>query len=178
MNDMTYRKNTQDSWSSMLDNVRHMTDKLGMPVDHGIVETVAAMRLLKIRTTMSCEGHLDRQTGGPYVMCVSSIAEKLRKEAAVIRNPVDSQYKVLYKKAMCANLREQQKLYQLLEGFYKARNTPFSQRLIVRTMGFSAFRLECQGADMAYVLDESGQKKLLIENQVEMTAFTEYMKDV
>jgi hypothetical protein len=178
MNDMTYRKNTQDSWSSMLDNVRHMTDKLGMPVDHGIVETVAAMRLLKIRTTMSCEGHLDRQTGGPYVMCVSSIAEKLRKKAAVIHNPVDPLYKALYKKAMRANLTEQQKLYQLLEGFYKARNTPFPQRLIVRTMGFSAFRLECQGADMAYVLDESGRKKLLIENQVEMTAFTEYMKDV
>jgi hypothetical protein len=68
MNDMTYRKNTQDSWNSMLDNVRHMTDKLGMPVDHGVVETVAAMQLLKIRTTMSCEGHLDRQTGG-HMLC-------------------------------------------------------------------------------------------------------------
>lgn len=166
----------QTEWHIALEQVKQITDRFGMPMDEGIIETVAIMQLMGIHTTMSCEGHPERQTGGPYIMFVSSIAEESRKEAAVIHNTVNPQYKALYKKAMQANLTEQQKLYQMLDNFYKSHDASFSQRLILHTMGFSACRLECQGADMAYILDKNKQIELLMKNQAEMKTFTEFLK--
>lgn len=44
--------------------VDRLADGLGMPIDEKIKYLVAAMRMYGVRTTMSCEGHLDR--GSPY----------------------------------------------------------------------------------------------------------------
>ena len=49
-----------------------LTDVLGMPVDQGIREIVAALRLAGFSTTGSCEGHLNRALQYPWVdICAS-----------------------------------------------------------------------------------------------------------
>lgn len=47
-----------------LDN---LADHLGMPIDEGIKDTVAAFQLLDFNTQASCEGHLDRDLLTPWI---------------------------------------------------------------------------------------------------------------
>lgn len=83
-----------------------MTDKLGMPVDKRMIETVTILKLLGLHTTMSCSGHMQRITGGPYVAFISPKAEKYRERCKQIDNPKDAQYKKLYQKALRENILE------------------------------------------------------------------------
>jgi len=167
-----------DRWHDVLEKVSQFTNKIGMPMDEGIVEAVAIMQFIGFHTTMSCEGHVGRHTGGPYIMFMSPVAEKLRKQAAALDSRSSLQYKTLYRKAMRANITEQQKIYHLLDTFYKNRHTPFSQRLIIHTMGFSAFRLECQGSNITYMLSRPQQKTLLENNRAELQTFAQYVRTV
>lgn len=172
------KKDFDDSmWQQTLRQVQGLTDKLGMGVDGEIAETVTAMRLIGLTTRMSCGGHLDRITGGPYVTFIAQGAEVYRKKCAAIANPKDMQYKEFVEKAFVENLNEQAKLYALLERFYEKRPTPFLQRLTLRTMGFSTFKLDCQGADLAYISSPLAREELLEGHRREMREFTEFLKD-
>jgi hypothetical protein len=51
-------------WQEMLSEVDRMTDRLGLGVDPGIRETVAALNLLGYRTWQSCEGHVNERGHG------------------------------------------------------------------------------------------------------------------
>jgi len=167
----------QSCWQETRKHVLQMTDKLGMPVDKRMIETVTILKLLGLHTTMSCSGHMQRITGGPYVAFISPKAEKYRERCKQIDNPKDAQYKKLYQKALRENILELQKLYHLLEQFYAARNaTTFGRRLSLRTHGFSASRLDCQGADLARIVDRRSRKQMLADSQAEMKDFTEYLK--
>jgi len=44
-----------------------VADRLGMPLDEGIKETVAAFQLLDFNTQASCEGHLDHDLLTPWI---------------------------------------------------------------------------------------------------------------
>lgn len=50
----------------MRKNVETLADGLGKGIDEGIKETVAVFNVLDIPTSQSCEGHPDRESGGPY----------------------------------------------------------------------------------------------------------------
>ncbi len=52
------------SWEEASIVARHLTDRLGCPIDDGILEMVVALNLLGLRTCQSCEGHLEE--GHPY----------------------------------------------------------------------------------------------------------------
>ncbi len=47
-------------------NVETLADSLGKGIDEGIKETIAVFNVLDIPTSQSCEGHPDRESGGPY----------------------------------------------------------------------------------------------------------------
>jgi hypothetical protein len=166
----------ETTWQTAVDRVKKITDKLDMPVDPEIVETVAILQLMGIDTSMSCGGHEDRITGGPYVMFTSKEAEAYRKKCANIGDPRDSLYKEFTGKAMAAIQNEQAKLYPLLDKFYSNRATPFAQRLMLRTLGLSVCRLECQGADMAVISKPRDRITILTNNRKEMADFTEFLK--
>ena len=57
-------------WDSKLKELEKVTDRLGMPIDGNILETIAGLNLLEIPTTSSCGGHLrseeDHKIGFPY----------------------------------------------------------------------------------------------------------------
>lgn len=164
-------------WQDMRRHVAQLTDKLGMPVDKKIVDTVTALRLLGLETSMSCSGHIRRFTGGPYVIFLAPKAQKYALRCKEINDPSEPAYKRTRKKALEENMREQQKLYHLLEGFYARHTAPFEQRLIVRALGFDHFQLLCQSADMARVMTLENKRQLLTANQAEMTNFTQYLKE-
>lgn len=58
----------QLAWPSTWDEAetfaRRLVDGMGCPIDEGILQTVVALNLLGLRTSQSCEGHLDG--GLPY----------------------------------------------------------------------------------------------------------------
>jgi len=54
-------------WDETAEKFRKVKDKLGCPIDEGIFETVVALNILGITTTMSCEGHLDHGLPYPWV---------------------------------------------------------------------------------------------------------------
>lgn len=54
-------------WNAKLDELRGVTDGLGLGLDEPIVETVAALQLNGFSTRQSCGGHLDWGRGVPWV---------------------------------------------------------------------------------------------------------------
>ena len=44
-------------WNALVERFKQVTDKLNMPIDNGIFETVVALNAVDITTAMSCEGH-------------------------------------------------------------------------------------------------------------------------
>src|SRR6266571_1101863 len=62
----------KQEWQDLTDKVSRITDKLGKPVDPGILETVAALNALGIPTTASCEGHVDWGTEAPWIDIASN----------------------------------------------------------------------------------------------------------
>ncbi|EFH85042.1 hypothetical protein [Ktedonobacter racemifer] len=48
-------------WNALIDKFTKVTDRLGMPIDTDIFETVVALNALGITTTQSCGGHIDER---------------------------------------------------------------------------------------------------------------------
>jgi hypothetical protein len=166
----------QQIWHKATEDVRQLTDGLGVPVDVDIVHTVAILRLMGFHTTMSCAGHLDRFTGGPYVMFSSPAARHYLMRYRELGDSLNPKSKRLLHKATVLNLRERQRLFVYLAGFYQNRSVSYTQRLIVAGPGFSHNRLQCQGAELAQIADDATKARLLEDGQAEMHAFTEYLK--
>lgn len=169
----------QEAWDAVERRARAVTDKLGRPIDAGILETVIALRLLGINTTVSCEGHLGRVTGGPYVTFESEEAMKYAERARLLHkapSDVNRKYNRLRKKAAYHSTLEVQKLLPYLDKFYAGRETPYANRLIIRIFPMTHNCLKCQGAELAYAGDEKTQQRILLENQTEMRDFTDFLK--
>ncbi len=154
-----------------------IADKLGTPIDPGILDTVAVFRVLDIHTAGSCEGHADRLTGGPYVMFESAQSGELFSKLQEIPDRTSPEYQELFSQISRLNMAEVQKLLPLLDGFYADRDTPHSRRLIIRCFGPSVAKLMVQDADLAELLPPEQQAHLLADSQLEMMAFTNYLKD-
>ncbi len=167
--------NKQSSWEKVKQEVRQFKDALGMPVDEGIFETVAVFRYLGINTTMSCAGHLDRITRGPYVYFMSNQNGKLLLKMKEIGDRTNPEYKQLFNETTRNNLIERQKIIPSLDAFYTNRFVSYNQRIIIEGFGPSKNYMLCQGAELAYILDQKEQVDLLGKNQTEMKTFTQYL---
>ncbi len=55
------------SFEEALDETNQLADRLGLGIDDGIKETVAALRMHGFDTTGSCEGHLDHGLAYPWI---------------------------------------------------------------------------------------------------------------
>jgi hypothetical protein len=153
-----------------------LVDKLGKPIDAGILDTVTALRLHGIHTIGSCEGHLDRITGGPYVMFEAPGTHDFRTKYRAINDRKSEKYKYWHDKAIQENMPEIRKMLTLLNGFYDNRLTPNDQHIIIRCFDTSVGELMCQSADIAHILTPTEHEVLLGKNQTEMQAFAEYLK--
>src|SRR5687767_10818868 len=80
--------NDLKSWNQKIEELKGVGDKLGMGIDGGILEMVAALNLNGIKTTQSCEGHLDRALAYPWVQIGSENNEDIdqkRDQAYLLR---------------------------------------------------------------------------------------------
>ncbi len=152
-------------------------EKLGQHVDPGVLDTVTALRMRGFNPIDACEGHDDRVTGGPYVMFEAEGSNELMQKLVALQNSESDEYKELYAQITRLNLGEVQKLLKLVGEFYEQRDTPHAERLIIRCFGPSVPKLMCQNADLGDVVDESERKNLLSDNQLEMMAFTNFLKE-
>lgn len=166
----------QAAWRNTKRKVRRLNDKLGMPVDKNIVETVAILHLLGFNTTASCGGHVRRNTGGPYVMIEQPQAHKIATEARELKEKKDNRFRVLYKKANRLRAMDLQRLSDYLEDFYLDREMNYRSHIIVQSMPMTLNILKCYGAEIALAVDYKTKKEILIKNQDEMMAFTQYLK--
>jgi hypothetical protein len=165
-------------WNKEKQAVLALTDKLGTPVDRGIVETVTALRLLGLHTVGSCAGHISRSgSTGPFVLFKSPQTIELELLAKHIP-PADPQYKQLRLRATKLNAKELPKLLPHLDAFYQNRHVPYAQRLIVQSFGPTAHRLTCQGSELMYSAGRNERRTLLRRHQLEMRTFTEFLKSI
>lgn len=65
-------------WEQKLKELEEVTDSLGEPIEKGTIETVAALNLLGIPTSQSCEGHTKDGLAAPWVM-IAPPGEPIRK---------------------------------------------------------------------------------------------------
>src|SRR6266566_7147705 len=74
-------------WDNLVKQFCSISDRLGMPIDDEIFDTVVALNALGITTTMSCAGHITRDEGDiryPWIDFSASDTEieDLKKEQA------------------------------------------------------------------------------------------------
>lgn len=164
----------QQTWTDVALQVRRMTDKLGMPVDAGIFDTVVALRLCGINTTGSCAGHLERRTY-PHVAFRAQQTLALERKARDIGDPLNPSHQELRRQSSEINLLEVRKLLPYLDRFYENRMTAHTQRLVIKFFGPTTSLLLCQNAEILRVADEPTATDLLRQNQKEMQAFTDFL---
>lgn len=167
--------NQQKRWTAARQETLCLKDGFGMPVDPEVVDVVTALRLLGFLTTMSCGGHVERFTGGPYVMFTSNSSIKLSR----IRNslPADqlNERKKLDKEVRAHTLMERLRLFELLSAFYEERQAAYLDQLIVVNCGITHNRLQCLGAELGLISLESSS--ILEANQAETQQFGMFLKE-
>lgn len=59
---MTMRESEKwQAWVAVEKRLTKITDRLGMPIDAGIMEVCIGLNANGVNTTFSCEGHIDRK---------------------------------------------------------------------------------------------------------------------
>jgi len=163
-------------WERIQTDVRKIKDALGMPVDEGIFETVAVFKYLGINTTASCAGHIDRITGGPYVIFQSHDNHQLLTELKSIGDRKKPEYKEILHQIIRNNISEVRRILPYLKSFYSNRIVDYNQRIILDRSNILNNCISCQGADLAYDLTENERVELLKLNQTEIKAFIDHIK--
>lgn len=170
----------QRIWQEKLNRVELLTDKLGLRVDEGIKETVAAFHLFGINTIASHEGKINRYPI-PYVDVESPDVQEFERKLDNIEGGAKESEQAedsLRKEIIHRNLKERKKIIPLLEEFYAERKVPYVVRLGIDSQARGWSRIQSQGADFQEIeTDEKVRAKRLHQFQQEMKSFTNFLKD-
>jgi hypothetical protein len=169
-------------WEELSEKFSHVTDKIGRPIDEGILETFVALNALDIPTSMSCEGHHDHGLPYPWVdieseetMQLMSRHEELTRleqmntpEAIELRTSIERRRKV-----------EELKVFEYLTAFYQVQRVDLYRLIIVRGLGMGCTRIQSQGGDFLELLvSEDEKERMLHEYQEEIRHFTAFLKSI
>jgi hypothetical protein len=147
------------------EKVDKMVDNLGMYVDEGIKETVVMMNAFGLRTSQSCEGHLDKQIAPWVGICPRIPKAKEWYENEALREKVKRQRNYYAKKAI-----------NLLNLFYRERKVPFDAMLGLARVGYG-FRIQSNGAEIIGTYERREQAKKFEHYKKEMEDFTKFLKE-
>lgn len=181
-------------WVQMVEHCRRVVDKLGQPIDEGILETVVALNLLGIHTIASCEGHLAYGAYAPWIDIQTPGVKEAQKLVSDAFKDCDEQVEAgklspielgqLYAHARQLDqqteekyLAERNKLMEYLAHFYMNRHSPHDRMLTIQHRPASA-RLESQGAYFQRVASDERRAQKLPEYQEEMREFTVFLKEL
>lgn len=170
------KSSKEKQWSEIADRIEKITDKLGMPIDAGVRESIIALRAFGINTDASCEGHSERALPAPWISFSSKENGVLREKLKEVRNEGNKDEERKISQIMRKNsILEQGKLILLLDEFYRDRIVPYDVRLIITPIRGNT--LESQGADLLEIeTDESKRQQKSSEYKEEMKAFTDFLK--
>src|SRR4051794_2537985 len=95
--EVAVRSERERAWQRKLHDIETVRDALGRPLDSGVKEIVAALNIIDIPTSASCEGHIDRGKGAPWleVGAANRPAERFQGERAIFQEVAD-RYGVTY----------------------------------------------------------------------------------
>lgn len=166
----------QREWKAIRKEVDRLVDKLNKPVDEGIKEAVTGFRFIGLRTTMSCEGHPGEHIRAPYIDFETSISTELRAryEAAKAKGDHEERHRADREAAMLI-AKDWNKLLPLLDEFYRDRQVPSDQRLMLEVSG-SHTRFESQGARVLRGQPEKLAHEQLEAYRSEMSAFSDFVR--
>ena len=179
----------EQRWRNVEQWANEVTDGVGCLIDAGILETVIVLNVMRVHTLASCQGHIERGIGAPWVeisaenaRTVADIAlqklwkseeQKDRQRRTVLRDEAER----MRLDAKRLHLVERLKLVTYLDSFYEKRVTSFENHLIFnQTVWTGSILLESQGADSQERLSEEEQAEKLVCYQEEMQSFTAFLK--
>jgi hypothetical protein len=189
------RLSPEQRYQEIYERVSTFTDKLGTPLDPGIVETVVALNLLGLQTFQSCEGHLDHGCPYPWVTVLnqehsSRYVRKWQQVCALEEEAQQAGTEQAYDRYLAANvalrlcLREWKsddtlfhRLTALLDAFYGMvrDRAPSASRLMVLRIHPGMCRIEPGWSSFAKELPEPLKERYLAYSQLEMQHFSAYL---
>lgn len=161
-------------WANEERKVRTLTDALGNDMDASITPAVVALRLLGFHTIASCGGHLDRHTGGPYVLIEVPEAATLAQKAQKIddENP---DYLVLRHQADLARATALRRVCDWLRAFYDERAVDHDNRIVAHSMPWFLILME-PSSDLILTMDRSEARRFLNANRREFEDFASFVR--
>lgn len=179
----------KSQWTAIEERMSKVCDRLGKPIDAGIMNICVGLVANDVNTTFSCEGHLDRGEAYPWVRVgaddVSDLEQELRRALQAdhkFSNGGPAPFSTDTKQAELALKRrhagERQKLSKLLTEFYEdRRGVDYDVRLVIEPIGLGGqCLLQSQGADLQEVRDQDEQAVKFAEYRAEMDAFAAFLK--
>lgn len=184
------------SWQEAYTAVSRFTDRLGLPVDSGIFETVVLLNLLGFRTSQSCEGHLDHGAIYPWVDVTDASRSPLftkqwvhvcELEEQARRDGTAESYNTFLEADISLRVQVAQweaddplfaQLIALLDAFYteQERSLTSARLLIKRFRSPGIYRIAPGFSQDADRLPDQFKASYLLQGQAEMQAFTTFLK--
>jgi hypothetical protein len=164
----------QALWEHTRAAVEHITDGLGKGIDEGIKETVTVLQVLGMHTCQFCEGHLDWGEAAPWIELCSPDADALTPKINALLEQIEAlerELKQYRTEQQAAEAKELKQLLPFLDAFYRDREVPYEQRLIMAGM-----RLTSQGVELQAAEPDGVKAQKLRDYQEEMRAFTAFVK--
>lgn len=146
-----------------------------MPMDEEIIDLVAALHLHGFETFASCAGHIERNTGGPYVMFESVELARLEKAYRRLEDKTGNEARDYRVKLSIAAARQNKPLFTLLRDFYQQHPLEYENCLIVRKIGHTGGRLELNSAEYFCMYDEIEREAWLMRARTEINDFCSYL---
>lgn len=162
-------------WAYEERKVRTLTDALGNDMDAPITPAVVALRLLGFHTIASCGGHLDRHTGGPYVLIEASEAATLARKAQKIKDD-DPDYLVLRHQADLARATVLQRLCEWLREFYDGREVDPDNRITAHSMPWFLIWL-APTTDLMLTMKREDARRFLNASRREFSDFAAFVRE-
>jgi hypothetical protein len=184
------------SWQDARTHVLTFTDRLGTPIDAGIVETVVVLNLLGLQTFQSCEGHLTDGCAYPWITLVHRLLSgrfvRRWQEVCQLEEQANASGTIeAYDSYLAENVRLQMDVaeweeedvfsHQLKEwlGEFYAQEECVQykpERLVVIKYHPGMVRLEPFFGSHTKSPSEALKSVYLARGQAEMQAFTHYLK--
>jgi hypothetical protein len=172
-------------WDRLHKLFERETDRMGMPIDAGILDTVVALNAAGIRTKASCEGHSRRAKAYPWIDIQCPQADALEAEilACLDQDSRAGKGRSLKTKDLIHRHRsllvdEERKLARLLDQFYHVHSMEYDRHLVLVRFIKGECRLQSHGSEYQEYRSASERAEKLKEYQDEMGAFASFLKEV
>lgn len=180
-------KSFADSWQEAEAWARRLTDRMGCPIDEGILETVVVFHLLGVPTCQSCEGHLYEGLSYPWVDFETDEFPNFKQALEEASREGLSQHEREAKGARLVEIAQAlpsrgvlyAQIEELLDRYYQQHSTiPEERRLVLHWSSPILFRLMPYCGYEADIWDQDTRASQLSHARADMQAFTAFLKQV